>query len=100
MDADRAPTAAGTGADDDNDRESLPSRCSLTTTALQKTVPGDRGESTVPTHRGDRGDSLAPTHPGDRGESTEPEASAKAKKRKVTSLTAETLAKHTAALAK
>merc|ERR1719282_234465 len=101
--ADRDPTmAAGTGVDDDADRESLPSRCSFTTTARQKTVPGDRGESTVPTHRGDRGDSMAPTNVGERGESTEPEAAGKAKARirKVTSLTADALAKHTAALAK
>jgi len=62
------------------------SRASFPTTAHQKTVPGDRGESVAPT-----------IPPGDRGESMPPD---EAKPKKVGGLTTEALALHTAALAK
>jgi len=82
--------AASRGADDEADRESLPSRASFTTTNPQKTVPGDRGESVAPTMLGDRGESQAP----------EAEPKKKGAAGKSMGLTADALAKHTAALAK
>jgi len=93
-----APTEDNKGrTDDDADRESLPSRCSFTETNAQKTQGAGEESAAPPTRAGDRGDSMAPTQAGDRAESMEPAAKDKASK---SSLTAEALAKHTAALAK
>jgi len=88
-----APTEAdrrAAAAEQADDNASEPSRVSFTTTAPQKTVPGDRGESAAPT-----------IPPADqlRGESEAPPPKAKPA-RKGMGLTKEALAAHTAALAR
>jgi len=81
----------GPGGAADDDEEA--SRMSFPTTAHQKTVPGDRGESVAPTiPPGDRGESMPPD--------TDYEPGVKPKDRKTGGLTTEALALHTAALAK
>jgi len=88
-----ADSAAG-GEDDEADRESLHSRCSFTT-GPQKTVPGgDRGESMAPTQF-ERAESSV----GDNEDAKEKGTSAGAVGG-LSLLTADALAKHTAALAK
>lgn len=77
---------------DDEDKESVISRCSQTS-APQKTVPGnDRGESMAPTMFGAR--------PGSSAGGDETEAGGSQVVKRLGGLTAEALAKHTAALAK